>query len=367
LLADLGRPDRALHVLLRPNFASPLVWDVGCIGLYFSASLLYLYLPLVPDIALLRDRGLGFPRLYRLLAFGWSGTAQQKRRLNRAISVMAVLVIPLAVSVHTVVSWVFAMTVQPMWHSTIFGPYFVVGAIYSGIAAIVLVMALVRHFHHLHDHLKPIHFRHLGTLLLVFSLLWLYFVFAEHLTAYYGQSPDDLRVLHARLVGRYAVLFWTMVATCLVIPVVALARPSKRTVARTVIAAISVVVGMWLERLAIVVPTMVNPRVAIDGATYWPTWVEVAISIGSLSCFVFLYLLFTKFFPIVSIWEVREGREKVLAEVTERHRSYWPPSPEPEHQSLVEIGDLRMPALPDFTDQYQSDSPPSSDTDDEPS
>jgi len=324
IIVDLGRPDRMLNILRHPNFRSPLLWDVCSIGIYLTASTIYLYLPLIPDIAILRDHAGKYRSFYRLLALGWQGTERQRRWLERGIGLMAVLVIPIAISVHTVVSWVFGMTVQPMWHSTIFGPYFVVGAIFSGIASIIIAMALIRRIYFLHSYLKPIHFSHLGTLLLVFALLWFYFTFAEHLTTYYGHDPAHLVVFYSKLTGRYAPLFWGMVTTCFLIPVAILARRQSRTVAGTVVASLSVLVGMWLERFAIVVPTLSQPRVPWHKAFYSPTWVEVAITLGFGASFIFLYMLFTKFFPIVSIWEVREGRQNALAEVTARIKSYMP-------------------------------------------
>lgn len=323
VVMDLGRPDRMLNVLRHPNFRSPLLWDVCSISIYLVASTIYLFLPLIPDLAILRDRGGRPARLYRWLALGWRGTARQKRILNRAIAVMAILVIPIAVSVHTVVSWVFAMTVQPMWHSAIFGPYFVVGAIFSGIASLIIAMALIRRIYFLQDYLKPVHFNNLGLLLLVMSLLWLYFTFAEFLTTFYGNDPVHLVVFYSKLTGRYAPVFWTMFVTCFVIPFALLARRQTRTVAGTVVASISVNIGMWLERFVIVVPTLAQPRLPWAKATYSPTWIEVAITLGFGATFLFLYMLFTKFFPIVSIWEVQEGRE-ALPEVVERVRSYMP-------------------------------------------
>jgi Ni/Fe-hydrogenase subunit HybB-like protein len=324
IVMDLGRPDRALNVLKHPNLSSPLLWDVCSISIYLMASSIYLYLPLIPDIALLRDHGGRFTRFYRLLAIGWKGTERQKRLLHRAIAVMAVLVIPIAVSVHTVVSWVFAMTVQPGWHSAIFGPYFVVGAIFSGIAAIIVAMALIRRIYFLYDYIKPIHFNHLGILLLVMTLLWFYFTFAEYLTTYYGGEPAHLMIFYSKLTGRFAPVFWVMVVTCFVIPFPILAWPRTRTVTGTVIASISINIGMWLERFMIVVPTMSQPRLPWGKGIYSPTWVEVAITLGFGATFIFLYMLFTRFFPIVSIWEVQEGRERTLPEVVERVRSYMP-------------------------------------------
>ncbi len=330
ILMDLGRPDRALNVLLHPNFRSPLLWDVCSISVYLTASTIYLYLPLIPDIAILRDRTGGASWFYRFLAAGWRGTEKQKRRLDRAIAVMAVLVIPIAVSVHTVVSWVFAMTVQPGWHSAIFGPYFVVGAIFSGIAALIIAMALIRRIYFLQDYLKPVHFNHLGLLLMVMSLLWFYFTFAEYITTFYGGDPSHLTIFYSKLTGRYAPAFWAMFVTCFVIPFPILAWRRTRTVAGTVVASISVIIGMWLERLTIVVPTMSQPRLPWATGLYSPTWIEIAITLGFGATFILLYMLFTRFFPIISIWEVQEGREHSLPEVVERVRSYMP-GPEAEN------------------------------------
>lgn len=326
VVMDLGRPDRVLNMLRHPNFRSPLLWDMCSISIYLTASSIYLFLPLIPDLAILRDHGGKYIGFYRVLALGWRGTERQKRFLNRAIAVMAVLVIPIAVSVHTVVSWVFAMTVQPMWHSAIFGPYFVVGAIFSGIASLIIAMALIRRIYFLQDYLKPVHFNNLGLLLLVMALLWFYFTFAEYLTTFYGHDPVHLVVMYSKLTGRYAFPFWTMFVTCFVIPVGILSRRQTRTVTGTVIASISVNIGMWLERFTIVVPTLSQPRLAWGRVPYSPTWVEVAITLGFGATFIFLYMLFTKFFPIVSIWEVQEGREYAVTETTERIQTYLPGS-----------------------------------------
>ena len=202
--------------MLHPHLRSPLLWDISSISVYLTASSIYLYLPLIPDIARLRDCTVGWRhRLYSRLAIGWTGTPQQKHRLERVIGVMAIVVIPIAVSVHTVVSWVFAMTIQPMWHSTIFGPYFVVGAIFSGIAAIIIAMAIVRKAYALEKYLLPIHFKNLGLLMLVMACLWFYFTFAEHLTTWYAQEPSEIAVFNAKVFGRYSPFFWTMVVDLL--------------------------------------------------------------------------------------------------------------------------------------------------------
>ncbi|MFQ6057296.1 MAG: NrfD/PsrC family molybdoenzyme membrane anchor subunit [Anaerolineae bacterium] len=217
IFADMGRPDRLLNLILRGRFQSPLLWDITSVGMYITGSITYLYLPLIPDLAILRDQ---LPAttpawrqwLYRTLALGWHGGSEQRRRLEKAITIMAILIIPLAISVHTVVSWIFGMTLQPMWHSTIFGPYFVIGAIYSGIATILIAMAVIRKAFHLEGYLKPLHFRYLGLLLITFNALWFYFTFAEYLTTGYGGVPHEMAVFNTKLRGEYQIVFWGMVA-----------------------------------------------------------------------------------------------------------------------------------------------------------
>jgi Ni/Fe-hydrogenase subunit HybB-like protein len=324
ILVDLGRPDRLLNVIKFGRYQSPLLWDATSISAYLTASTVYLYLPMIPDIAILRDNSTKYHFLYRVLALGWTGTERQHQVLQRAINIMMVLVIPIAVSVHTVVSFVFSMTLQPMWHSTIFGPYFVVGAIFSGIAALIIAMLIFRRAYKLHAYLKPIHFQYLGQLLLVMSLLWFYFTFAEYLTAYYGGEPEEMKVFWSKFTGRFRVEFWAMVVCNFVVPIAMLTRLKNNTVPRVLIASITIVIGMWLERFIIVVPSLSAPRLPFQEGTYMPTWVEWGEFAGSVGLFSLFYLVFTKFFPVISIWEMKEGRHEAVDEVLTRVKSYLP-------------------------------------------
>ena len=309
VLWHLGRPELIYVPLLYPQPLSPLIWDVACISVYMMGSITYLYLPMIPDMALLRDRSPRLRWMYRAMALGWQGTERQHRLLEKAIGFMAVAIIPVAVSVHTVVSWVFAMSLQPMWHSAIFGPYFVVGAIFSGIAALMIAMAALRKIFKLEAFFQPIHFNNLGLLLLTMACLWFYFTFAEHMTVWYGNEPEEMAVFNSRLYGQFAPLFWTMVACCFVIPLGILSFQRIRTVTGTVIASIAVLIGMWLERFIIVVSSSSYPRVesAWDHGVYTPSTVEWAITAGEFACFALLYIVFAKLFPLVSIWEIKEG------------------------------------------------------------
>jgi molybdopterin-containing oxidoreductase family membrane subunit len=309
IVLDMGRPDRVLNMILHGRLQSPILWDFYSISLYLICSFIYLYLPLIPDIAILRDKFPHRKRLYRFLALGYTGTESQKHRLERAIGAMAVLMIPIAISVHTVLAWLFSMTTQPMWHSTLMGPYFVMGAIFSGIGALIIALAILRKVFHLEDYFQHKQFNNLGLLLLTMTLVWLYFTLAEYVTTIYGNEPSHMAVFKAKISGEFAPYFWAQAVFCFVIPFTILAFRRTRTIAGTVIAGILVNIGMWLERLMIIVPTLTRPRMPIGVGNYAPTWVEWAIMVASAAGIILLYVLFTKFFPIVSIWEIEEDEE----------------------------------------------------------
>jgi len=321
---DLGRPDRVLYVLVHGQAWSPLLWDVCSIGLYFTASSIYLYVPMIPDLAIIRDLGIRPRWLYWFLAIGYKDTPRARHILHRIIAVLAVAVIPVAVSVHTVIAWIFALTLRPMWHSTIFGPYFVVGAIYSGIAALILAMAILRRVYRLEAYFKQVHFNNMGVLLLVMSLLWTYFTFAEYITAWYGGEEAEMATFWSKISGPFAFPFWTMIVACFVVPFALLANSATRGVRGCCVASVAVVVGMWLERFNIVVPTSVHPRLEMPAAHYTPSWVELSIMSATFSGFILVYMVATKFFPIISLWEIQEGREESVREVSERVASYLP-------------------------------------------
>jgi len=324
IIIDLGRPDRIFNLIRHAQMGSPLLWDITSVGVYLTASSFFLYLALIPDVALLRDRGQKPKWLYQILSLGFEGTSKQQKRLDILILIMAIAVIPIAVSVHTVVSFVFAMTIQPMWHSAIFGPYFVVGAIFSGIAALIVAMYLIRKFYHLEDYLKKIHFSNLGLLMLLMACLWLYFTASEYVTVFYGSEPTEMTIFWTKFTGTYAVPFWAMFICCFLIPFVILANNRTRNILGTTIASVAVVIGMWLERFVIIVPTLISQRLATGSPVYSPTWVEWSILAGCVSLFCLLYVLFSKFFPIVSIWEIKEGREKKREDIIDYVRERLP-------------------------------------------
>ena len=327
-LIHLGRPWLAWWLIpypyyggVWPNYRSPLAWDFFAINTYLFGSLLFLALPIIPDFALVRDRARGWrKKVYGVLSLGWRGTPKQWHRLESAMHIMALAIIPVAVSVHTIVSFDFSMAVVPMWHSSIFGPYFVAGAIFSGIAALIIAMALLRKILHLEEYLRPLHFQNLGKLLFTMSLLWGYFIFNERLTVWYGNEPSEMAVFWATQTGRYAPLFWTMVICNFVIPFPFLVIRKLRTVTGTVIASCGVIVGMWLERFLIVVPSLSYKQLPYSWGAYTPRLPEILIMTGSVAAMALLYVLFSKVAPIISIWELKVGEHpelKVAAEVQE--------------------------------------------------
>ena len=294
--------------LLWPNFRSPLFWDLTAILTYLTGSVIYLYLPLIPDLAEVAGRRSGFRRkLYKALSLGWTGSDRQWQALERAMKLMAVLILTVAVSVHSVVAYDFSMSVNPTWHSTIFAPYFVVGAIFSGIAALVLVMAALRKALRLEEYLRETHFASLGKLLLLMSLVWLYFTFSEHLTTWYGNFPGEMQVLNVREHGLYGFLYWTMVACNFAVPFVLLGVSRLRSIRTIAISSAFVLVGMWLERFLIVVPTLATPFLPAAWGSYAPSWIELSITAGTFAAMILLYLLFVKAFPIIAIWEYDES------------------------------------------------------------
>lgn len=315
-LIDLGRPDRIANVFLFGRIQSPIIWDFISIGTYLTGSLIYLYLPLIPDIADIRDRvpiSSKFKRwMYNKLSLGWKGTREQKKHLEKAIGYMAIIIIPVAISVHTVVSWIFVMTLRVGWHSAMFGPYFVTGAIFSGIASIIIAMAIFRRIYHLEMFIKLKHFKNLGYMLVVLDVALLYFIINEFLTAYYGGVLHEVPWLTILSVGEYAVLFWFMIGSFLVAGIL-IGIPATRSVAGIVVASFLVVLGMWIERFVIVVPSLAIPQLegsVLSLGAYLPTWVEWAITAGGFALFILLFSIFSKIFPIVSHWEVSEGAEK---------------------------------------------------------
>ncbi len=320
-LVDLGRPDRVLNLLRYGRWQSPIVWDLLSVTTYLTGSIIYLYLPLIPDLALCRDRiGSQAPRWKRaffgLASLGWRGTPGQKRRLGTAIGIMMVLIIPIAVSVHTVVSWIFAMTLREPWNNPMFGAYFVAGAIFSGVAVLILLMALLRRIYRLEEYLTASHFVNLGYILAAFTLIMLYFNASEYVTTGYKMNTETAFHFRHLFAGGLGPFYWFYLFGGLVLPGLLVLLPKTRNVTGIVIAALFVTAGMWVERYFIVIGGLSVPLMPYDPANYAPTWVEWSIMVGAFALFALIIAFFVKLFPIIAVWEVIEHHEaEPVAEV----------------------------------------------------
>src|SRR5260370_658360 len=225
----------------------------------------------------------------------------QWKLFGSSMQIMAVAIIPVAVSVHTIVSFAFSMAPVPMWHSTMFGPYFVAGAIFSGIAGLIIAMAALRKFLHLETSLHPVHFENLGKLMLMMSLLWTYFVFAERLTTWFGNDTAEMNVFYVTQRGSFSPLYWTMVTCNFVVPFTILALRKLRTIAGCVIASFAVCIGMWLERFLIVVPSLSHKYLPYAWGHHPPQPAEVMITISTFAALPLLYRRFSNIVPIIPI------------------------------------------------------------------
>ncbi|HSR33521.1 MAG TPA: NrfD/PsrC family molybdoenzyme membrane anchor subunit [Anaerolineae bacterium] len=311
ILIDLGRIDRLINVVRYARFQSPMLWDVTAVSTYMTSSIIFFYIAMIPDIALLRDRYPDAPawrrHLYRVLALGWKGTPEQNHRLEKIMGAFAIFLTLLVVTVHTVVSWIFGMTIVPGWHSAIIGPYFLVGAIFCGVAAVAVVAAILRWVLGLQEYLTPKHFDYLGRFLVALTLAWIYFTFAEFLTTIYGSEPAHMAVFWAKFREEFSLALFLMVFFCAIVPLPKLAWRRTRTIFGIVIACISINIGMWMERWTVIVPSLARPRLPYSWGTYSPTWIEWAIMAACFAGLLLLYTLFAKLFPVIAIWEIEEA------------------------------------------------------------
>ena len=316
-LIHLGRPWVAYWIIpypnerwLWPNFRSPLTWDMIAIATYLLSSLMYIYLPLIPDLAMARDHSDGWrTRLYRAMAMGWRGTEAEWHRLRTAIQIFAFAIIPVMFSVHTIVAWDFAVTKTPGWHSTIFGPFFIAGAIYSGVSAVAMILALVRSsMLNMKYFIRKEHFDALAKLMLVFSFTWSYFYFNEYFLTWYGGDLSDWYVWNAITRGPYTGL-WLLMLTCnIVIPWLTLWNKKIRQNPWALFAiGFAINIGMYIERFLIVPLMITRSRFPFAWDSYTPR-IELVISVGTLCLFLLLYTLATRLIPIIPVWEVQEGQ-----------------------------------------------------------
>jgi len=313
-LIHMGRPWLPYWLLpypdtmgLWPQFRSPLVWDVFAVSTYATVSLLFWFVGLIPDLATLRDRARHkiIKRLYGILAMGWRGSAVHWHRYEMASLLLAGLATPLVVSVHTVVSFDFAIGIIPGWHTTIFPPYFVAGAIYSGFAMVMTLAIPIRAFYKLEDFITMRHLENMAKVMLATGLIVAYGYMIEAFMAFYSGSDTERFMIINRYTGPYAVMGAALILCNIIIPQSLWLRRVRTSVPALFVIAIVVNIGMWLERFVIVVTSLHRDFLPSSWGMYYPTRWDIMTYVGTLGLFLTMFYLFIRFLPMISIFEMR--------------------------------------------------------------
>lgn len=326
ILLCVGRLDRLHHLFIYPRLQSPITWDVLAITTYFTGSVIFLYLALIKDFAIYRDAALNIPKwrqkIYKILALGYRGTPSQKKHIKISTNLMAIMIVPLAIIVHSVLSWIFGMTLRPGWHSTIFGPYFVLAAIYSGTGVLIMAMWFYRKYFKLTDYIHDKHFTYLGYILLVLGSAYGYFTFSEYLTGWYGSQKWDTEVI-AKLfnVHEYGWYFLFTNLAGIVLPIAIVAIPATRKPNWITLASFFMVIALWVKRYLIIVPTLETPLLPVQDTRpewvhYHATWVEWALTFAGIATFFLFFTLMSRFVTIVPVSEFSTKEKKEPAQPT---------------------------------------------------
>ena len=292
---------------LWPQTRSPLVWDVFAVSTYATVSLLFWYVGLIPDLGTLRDRAKRkLVRLfYGILALGWRGSAQHWHRYETAYLLLAGLATPLVLSVHSVVSFDFAVSIIPGWHTTIFPPYFVAGAIYSGFAMVLTLTIPLRWLYRLEDFITMRHLKNMANVMLATGLIVAYGYIMEAFIAWYSGNPYEEYMILNRMTGPYAPFYWTLILCNIVVPQALWSERVKSSVPTLFVIALVVNLGMWLERFVIVITSLHRDFLPSSWGMYYPTWVDWSLLFGSIGLFLTLLFLFIRILPMISIFEMR--------------------------------------------------------------
>ena len=291
-----------------PNFQSPLMFDFVAVNTYLTVSCLFWFTGLVPDLAVVRDRTSGIRRrIYGFFSLGWTGSHKQWRHYGWSYLLLAGLATPLVISVHSVVSWDFAVAIIPGYHSTIFAPYFVAGAILSGLSMVLVLVIPIRRIFRFEDLIPLETFESIAKMIIFMSLIIGYSYLIESFMAWYSGNMIERDSYLWRAIGHYAPQFWIMVLFNAVFPLAFFIKRIRTSLAWLFIIALLVNIGMWYERFVIIVGSIAHDFDPYVWGIYYPNWVELGLMVGSFSIFFFLFLLFIKFAPAISIAEVKEG------------------------------------------------------------
>ncbi len=312
IIVDMGRPDRFYNLFIHGRLQSPIIWDVIVITTYFFISILLLYFPLLPDlkimIGLKEKTTKGLHKLYRILGSFWKNTPQQIRISNKAISILSITIIPVAFSIHTVTSWLFATTYRPGWDSTNFGAYFISGAFLVGAGGVVIAMYVFRKAYRLEKYITDDHFDKMGKILVMLALLYLYFNVNEFLVPAFKMKKPEEEHLRGLFTGEFAPVFWFAIFSAMIIPILILVNKKGRKPFPAFVAGTLVVIGSWFKRYLIVTPTLLHPFLPMQDVPagykhYFPTWEEWAIAMGSLAGALLIITFFARIFPIIPVQE----------------------------------------------------------------
>lgn len=317
-------PYPSTHLAMWPNFRSPLLWDVFAVSTYATISMLFWYMGMIPDLATLRDRAKQRWRqvLYGVLALGWTGSARHWSRYEKAYLLLAALATPLVLSVHSVVSFDFAVSQVPGWHTTIFPPYFVAGAVFSGFAMVITLLVPARELFGLKDVVTIRHLDNITKFILATGTMVGYAYLIEIFIAWYGGNPYERFAFVNRAFGPYAWAFWIMMACNVITPHLFWFKKFRTTPWLMFVVSIFVNIGMWFERFVIIVTSLSRDFLPSSWSYYMPTWIDIGMFIGSFGLFFTLFLLFIRFMPLVAISEVKTVLDHELHENLEsNHQS----------------------------------------------
>jgi len=322
IIVDMGRPERFTHLFLYARLQSPIMWDVIVITTYLAISVLFLYFPLLPDLPILIKNskdGSARQKFYKFIGSFWKGTDAQFRISENALRIISVMIIPVALAIHTVTSWLFATTYRPGWDSTNFGAYFVSGAFLVGAGGVVVAMYVFRKAYHLEAYITEKHFNNMSKIVVLLALVYLYFNINEYLVPAFKMKKAEEHHLQSLATGDFARLFWSAIFMSMIVPVVVLLFPKGRKPFPAFLMGIVVVVGSWFKRYIIVTPTMLSPFLPMYDVPesykhYFPSWEEWAITTGSLAGTLLIITIFTRLFPIIPIHETIEEMEHTKQE-----------------------------------------------------
>lgn len=302
---------------------SPIIWDVLVVNTYLIVCILLLYIPMIPDLAYCRDHLDGIPgwqkKLYQVLSLNWQGTEEQIAIWERARTVLILLIIPVAIAIRTVSSWLFAMTHRPGWDSTAFGAYFIAGAFVTGVASVIVLMFVLRYGFGLKRYITDRHFDITGKFLVLLSLIYLYFNISEFLVPAYKMGESEGVLLQLLFVGEFAPLFWTGMIVGVVVPAVVPIFKKGRSPGVLAVVGVAVLVAHWAERLAIVIPPMATPFSPIqvipaEWQSYSATWEEWAVAMAILAGGLLTITILMRIFPVVPIYDLTKGAYREAAE-----------------------------------------------------